>query len=204
MVEQQIKARGIRDTAILEAMRQVPREAFVLDEYRGSAYDDTPLPIPAGQTISQPYVVALMIRALRLTADDRVLEIGSGSGYAVAVLSRIVRQVHGVERHRELAEYARERLKQVGYENVHIHHSDGTKGWPAAAPYEGILVSASGPAVPQALEEQLSIGGRLVMPLGRARGMQNLVRVTRTGEDEFREKDLGGVRFVPLIGEEGW
>jgi protein-L-isoaspartate(D-aspartate) O-methyltransferase len=204
MVEQQIKARGIRDPAILEAMRDVPREAFVLDEYRGSAYDDTPLPIPAGQTISQPYVVALMIRALRLTADDRVLEIGSGSGYAVAVLSRIVREVHGVERHRELAEYARERLKQVGYENVHIHHSDGTKGWPAAAPYEGILVSASGPAVPQALEEQLSIGGRLVMPLGRARGMQNLVRVTRTGDDEFREKDLGGVRFVPLIGEEGW
>lgn len=204
MVEQQIKARGIRDPAILEAMREVPREAFVLDEYRGSAYDDTPLPIPAGQTISQPYVVALMIRALRLTADDRVLEIGSGSGYAVAVLSRIVRQVHGVERHRELAKYARERLKQVGYENVHIHHSDGTKGWPDAAPYEGILVSASGPAVPQALEEQLSIGGRLVMPLGRARGMQNLVRVTRTGEDEFREKDLGGVRFVPLIGEEGW
>lgn len=204
MVERQIKARGIRDAAIVEAMREVPREQFVLEQYRASAYDDSPLPIPAGQTISQPYVVALMIRALRARTDDRVLEVGSGSGYAAAVLSRIVREVHAVERHEELVEYSRQRLSTLGYDNVHVHHGDGSKGWADAAPFNGILVSASGPNVPKALEKQLAIGGRLVMPIGRARGMQNLIRLTREGEDDYQEKDLGGVRFVPLIGEEGW
>lgn len=204
MVERQIKRRGIRDPALLNAMREVPREAFVLDQYRAAAYDDAPLPIPADQTISQPYVVALMIRALDLDPDARVLEVGSGSGYASALLSRIVREVHAVERHKVLAEYARERLKKLGYENVHVHHADGSKGWPDAAPYDGILVSASGPRVPPVLEQQLAVGGNLVMPIGRARGMQNLVRLTRVSENEFRERDMGGVRFVPLIGEEGW
>lgn len=204
MVERQIKRRGIRDAALLEAMREVPREAFVLEQYRTAAYDDAPLPIPADQTISQPYVVALMIRALDLEQDARVLEVGSGSGYASAILSRIVQEVHAVERHKVLAEYARQRLKKLGYDNVYVHHADGSKGWPDAAPYDGILVSASGPRVPAVLEKQLAIGGNLVMPIGRARGMQNLVRLTRVSEDDFRERDMGGVRFVPLIGEEGW
>ena len=204
MVNRQIRARGIRDEAILDAIRAVPRENFVLDKYKAAAYDDSPLPIPAGQTISQPYVVALMIRALRIGPKDKVLEVGSGSGYAAAILSRIVQEVHAVERHEELVAYARERLAQIGYDNVHVHHADGTMGWPPAAPYDGIMVSASGPRVPQSLEEQLAIGGRLIMPIGRARGLQTLIRLTRVGEAEYEEKDLGGVRFVPLIGEEGW
>jgi len=204
MVEQQIRRRGIRDPAIVAALREVPRERFVSDEYTASAYDDTALPIPAGQTISQPYVVALMIQALQISADDRVLEVGSGSGYAAAVLSRIVSEVYAVERHEELVAYAQKRLVALGYENVHVRHANGTMGWPEHAPYNGILVSASGPRVPQPLQEQMAIGGRLVMPIGQARGMQTLVRLTRTGEDQFQRKDLGGVRFVPLIGKQGW
>ena len=204
MVEQQIRRRGIRHPAIIEAMLEVPRERFVSDEYIASAYDDTALPIPAGQTISQPYVVALMIQALQLSPDDRVLEVGSGSGYAAAVLSRIAADVYAVERHKELVDYARSRLDHLGYDNVHVRHADGTMGWPEHAPYDGILVSASGPRVPQPLRKQLAIGGRLIMPIGQARGMQTLVRLTRTGEEQFEEKDLGGVRFVPLIGEQGW
>lgn len=204
MIQRQVRARGIRDEAILNALNEVPREVFVPDKYKAAAYDDSPLPIPAGQTISQPYVVALMIRALRLERDDKVLEVGSGSGYAAAILGRMVREVHAVERHEELVEYARQRLAQIGYDNVHVHHADGTMGWPPAAPYQGIMVSASGPRVPQSLEEQLAIYGRLIMPIGRARGLQTLIRLTRASEDEYIEKDLGGVRFVPLIGEEGW
>lgn len=204
MVARQIEARGIRDPALLHAMRQVPREAFVLEKYRASAYDDAPLPIPAEQTISQPYVVALMIHALNLDGEAKVLEVGSGSGYASAILSRIVGEVHAVERHKPLVDYARERLHRLGYDNVHVHHADGTMGWPDGAPYDGILVSASGPGVPATLEEQLAIGGSLIMPIGRARGMQTLIRLTRVSEDDYRERSMGGVRFVPLIGEEGW
>jgi protein-L-isoaspartate(D-aspartate) O-methyltransferase len=204
MVERQIKGRGIRDPAILDAMREVPRERFVVKEYQASAYDDTPLPIPAEQTISQPYVVALMIRALRLRGEEKVLEVGSGSGYAAAILSRIVPEVHAVERHHELVDYARQRLAELGYDNVHVHHGDGTRGWPEAAPYDAIMVSASGPRVPDALRKQLVIGGRLVMPVGSSRGQQSLLRITRLSEDRFRDRNLGGVRFVPLIGEEGW
>lgn len=204
MIERQIRARGIRDEAILVALATVPREFFVPAEYQHAAYQDTPLPIPGRQTISQPYVVALMIRALRLQPDDRVLEIGSGSGYATALLSRIVREVHGVERHEVLVAYARERLEKLGYDNAHIHHGDGTMGWPPAAPYDAIMVSASGPEVPPALREQLAINGRLVMPIGHARDLQSLLLVRRTGPDSFQHEDLGGVRFVPLIGEQGW
>lgn len=204
MVEQQIERRGIRNPAIVAALLEVPRERFVSDEYRASAYDDTALPIPAGQTISQPYVVALMIKALQISKGDRVLEVGSGSGYAAAVLSHIAGEVYAVERHEELVTYAQKRLGDLSYENVHVRHADGTMGWPEHAPYDGILVSASGPRVPQPLREQLAVGGRLVMPIGQARGMQTLVRLTRTGEDQFKEKDLGGVRFVPLIGKQGW
>jgi protein-L-isoaspartate(D-aspartate) O-methyltransferase len=204
MVARQIRARGIHDLAILNAMRTVPREVFVPERYHASAYDDTPLPIPAGQTISQPYVVALMIEALQVGDGDRVLEVGSGSGYAAALLSRIAAEVYAVERHMELVEYARERLQRLNYTNVHVHHSNGTKGWPPAAPYDAIMVSASGPEVPASLREQLTVGGRLVIPIGHERGLQKLLRVTRTDKKRYEEKDLGGVRFVPLIGDEGW
>jgi protein-L-isoaspartate(D-aspartate) O-methyltransferase len=204
MIDHQIRARGIRDEAIIMALESVPRELFVPPEYQHAAYQDTPLPIPGRQTISQPYVVALMMRALRLQAEDCVLEVGSGSGYATALLSRIVREVHGVERHEVLVAYARERLEKLGYDNAHIHHGDGTMGWLPASPYDAIMVSASGPEVPEALRQQLAIGGRLVMPIGHARDLQSLLLVRRGGHDSFQHKDLGGVRFVPLIGEQGW
>jgi protein-L-isoaspartate(D-aspartate) O-methyltransferase len=204
MIDRQIRARGIRDEAILAALAEVPRERFVLEAYRHAAYDDSPLPIPGEQTISQPYVVALMMRALNLQPDDCVLEIGSGSGYATALISRIVREVHGVERHQLLVAYARTRLEKLGYDNAHIHHGDGTMGWPEAAPYDAVMVSASGPSVPAALRSQLAEGGRLVMPIGHARGLQSLLLLTRTGPESFHKKDLGGVRFVPLIGKQGW
>ncbi|MDX1664028.1 MAG: protein-L-isoaspartate(D-aspartate) O-methyltransferase [Candidatus Promineifilaceae bacterium] len=208
MVRRQIARRGIKDAAILRAMRAVPREAFVPAAHSHAAYKDTPLPIPASQTISQPYVVALMLNALDLEAEDRALEVGSGSGYAAALLGQIVREVHAVERHKELVAYARTRLDELGYANVHVHHSDGTTGWPPAAPYDAIMVSASGPDVPASLREQLAVGGRLIMPVGGARDLQTLLLVQRLPDapdgPRYRQKDLGGVRFVPLIGEEGW
>jgi protein-L-isoaspartate(D-aspartate) O-methyltransferase len=204
MVEQQIRGRGIRDPAILAAMAEVPRELFVVPEYRAQAYDDTPLPIPAGQTISQPYVVALMIEALQLTMADRVLEIGTGSGYAAAVLSRIAREVYTVERHQELVVYARERFLELGYHNVKVHHGDGTLGWPEHAPYNGIVVAAGGPQIPLSLRQQLAPGGRMLIPVGRHRERQQLVRITRHNEGHFKQEKLGHVRFVPLIGREGW
>jgi protein-L-isoaspartate(D-aspartate) O-methyltransferase len=204
MVEQQIRSRGIRDPAILAAMAEVPRELFAVPEYRAQAYDDTPLPIPAGQTISQPYVVALMIEALQLRGADRVLEIGTGSGYAAAVLSRIAREVYTVERHEELVLYARERFRELGYDNVKVRHGDGTLGWPQHAPYDGIIVAAGGPQIPVSLRQQLAPGGRMVIPVGRHRERQQLVRITRQNEGHFQQEKLGHVRFVPLIGQEGW
>lgn len=204
MVTRQIANRGVRDPAVLAAMRAVPRELFVPEAYRASAYDDTPLPIPADQTISQPYVVAYMIAALDLKPADRVLEIGTGSGYAAALLSRIVREVYTVERHRVLADYARERLAEAGYLNVHVRHGDGTRGWPEHAPYDGIIVAAGGPTVPLSLQKQLAVGGRLIMPVGRSRHQQYLVLLTRVGEEAYTEETLAPVAFVPLIGDEGW
>ncbi len=203
MVAEQIVGRGITDTAVIHAMRTVPREHFVLPEYVEFAYSDGPLPIPAEQTISQPYVVALMISLLRLQPEDRVLEVGTGSGYAAAVLSQIVQELYTVERHAELVEYARERLAGLGYDNLFIRHGDGSLGWPEHAPYDGIIVAAGGPKVPQTLREQLAVGGRLVMPVG-GRTSQSLVLVERVGQDKFRQKRLQGVRFVPLVGEEGY
>lgn len=203
MVAEQIAARGVTDPAVLRAMRLVPRELFVPRAHRAAAYDDTPLPILANQTISQPYVVAYMIATLRLRPEDRVLEVGAGSGYAAAVLSRIVAQVYTVERHRRLAEYARERLARAGYDNVHIYHGDGTLGWPEHAPYDGIIVAAGGPSVPDTLRGQLAVGGRLVMPVGRSRQHQTLVLVTRLPSG-YNEEPLAPVAFVPLIGDEGW
>lgn len=204
MVERQIANRGIDDAAVLRAMSVVPRELFVPERYQRYAYDDTPLPIPGNQTISQPYVVALMISKLELDHDDKVLEIGGGSGYAAALLGQIVHEVHTVERIRELVVYARERLEVLGYENVFVHHGDGTLGWAPAAPYNGIVVAAGGPSVPETLKYQLAIDGRLVIPVGVSERRQQLRMVRRKDEEAFEETDLGAVAFVPLIGEEGW
>lgn len=204
MVREQIERRGVRDTAVLEAMRKVPREVFVPAALRERAWDDTPLPIAEGQTISQPYIVAWMIEAVALRRSDRVLEIGAGSGYACAVASRIAARVDAVERHATLCADAAARLAELGYANVAIHHADGSAGWLAGAPYDAILVAASGPRIPAALREQLAIGGRLVMPVGADVFDQRLCRLTRVGEDDEREEDIGGVIFVPLIGAQGW
>ncbi|CAN5609829.1 hypothetical protein BH23CHL7_BH23CHL7_07220 [soil metagenome] len=204
MVERQIEARGVRDAAVIEAMLTVPREAFVSSVQAPSAYDDSPLPIAAGQTISQPFVVALMVEALALGPDDRALEVGTGSGYAAAVMSRICRAVYGIERHAGLMRDARAALASLGYDNVTLRHGDGTLGWTDEAPFDGILVSAGGPAVPAALRDQLALGGRMVIPIGRTDRVQHLVRVTRESPDSWREDDLGEVAFVPLIGEQGW
>ena len=204
MVRDHVAGRGVHDPAVLEAMRRVPREAFVAASLQGRAYDDGPLPIEDGQTISQPYIVALMLEAAALRPGDRVLEVGAGSGYASALASLIALHVDAVERHAGLAASARERLARLGYVNIDMHCADGSGGWPEGAPFDAILVAASGPQVPAALREQLAVGGRLVMPVGGSLWEQRLVRVTRRSEREFSEADLGGVVFVPLIGEHGW
>lgn len=204
MVEMQIASRGVRDARVLAAMREVPREEFVNADLREFAYRDAPLPIEEGQTISQPFVVALMIEAARITPNDRVLEVGAGSGYASAVLGRIAREVFAVERHHVLADLARERMRRLGYRNVRVEEGDGTRGLAAQAPFDAILVSAGGPEVPQALLDQLAPGGRLLIPVGREPRGQELLRVTRIGEGKFERESLGSVSFVPLIGSEGW
>ena len=204
MVRRQIEGRGIGNPHVLRAMREVPREAFVRAHLGPHAYEDSPLPIEAGQTISQPYIVALMIDAAAVGPGDKVLEIGAGSGYAAAVMGRIAGQVIAIERHGELAALATERMARLGYGNVRIIHADGSAGWPDEAPYDAILAAASGSHVPDALTRQLAIGGALVMPIGAPQSIQNLVKVRRIGDDGFDQEDLGAVRFVPLIGEEGW
>lgn len=204
MVEMQIASRGVRDVRVLEAMRMVPREAFVEASMREFAYDDTPLPIEAGQTISQPFIVAAMIEAARVRAGDRVLEVGAGSGYASAVLGRLAREVHAIERHDALARLAKARIRALGFSNVHVVRGDGTLGLPEYAPYDAIIVSAGGPEVPEGLLEQLADGGRLVIPVGRDPRSQELLRVVRTSEGHFDRESLGRVQFVPLIGVEGW
>ena len=204
MVERQLKRRGIRDERILDAFRAVPREAFVDAATAHLAYGDHPLPIEAGQTISQPYIVALMVEAAGIGPTDRVLEVGSGSGYAAAVLGRLAARVIGMERQPELVEIARRRLERLGASNVEILQGDGTRGWPGDAPYDAILAAASGSHVPQPLLEQLAEGGRLVMPVGKPDWVQQLVKVSKGPGGKLRRENLGGVRFVPLIGEEGW
>ncbi len=203
MVQQQLIGRGIRDARLLEAFRLVPREAFVDPGVADLAYDDSPLPIDEGQTISQPYVVALMIEALGVLPRDRVLEVGAGSGYAAAILSRLAERVHAIERQRALAEAARERLHRLGYDNVEIRTGDGTLGLPDAGPFDAILVSAGGPAIPKALVDQLAPGGRLVIPVGRPL-QQRLLRVTKPSGGRVQREDLGPVSFVPLVGHAGW
>ena len=204
MVDRQVAARGIRDAAVLDAMRSVPREAFLPESMKEFAYEDSPLPIAEGQTISQPYIVALMVEALRLRGGEDVLEVGTGSGYAAAVLARIAKNVYTVERIGPLAQKAADVLARLGCSNVHVLHADGTRGWPDHAPYDAIVVAAGGPDVPPSLKTQLKVGGRLVMPVGVDREVQELVRVTRTGPDAFETEDLADVRFVPLVGDEGW
>ena len=203
MVITQIEARGIADPRVLEAMREVPREAFVPRSLAQLAYEDGPLAIGYGQTISQPYIVAAMSAAAEVKPSDRVLEIGTGSGYGAAVLARIAAEVYTVERIRALAEEARSRLAALGYGTVHVREGDGSLGWPEHAPYDAIVVTASGPRVPKALLQQMAVGGRLVMPVGSA-SSQRLVRVIRTEAHEYEYQDLEPVAFVPLIGAEGW
>ena len=203
MVSTQIEARGITDPLVLQAMRDVPRERFVPASLVRMAYDDCPLVIGQGQTISQPYIVAAMTAAAGLKPGARVLEIGTGSGYGAAVLSRIAAEVYTVERIGRLATTARARLAQLGYANVYVREGDGSLGWPEHAPYDAILVTAAAPRTPRALQQQLTVGGRLVMPVGTARA-QRLIRVIRTEAHEYEYEDLENVAFVPLIGAEGW
>jgi protein-L-isoaspartate(D-aspartate) O-methyltransferase len=201
MVEQHIAARGVRAPRVLAAMRTVRREDFVPAELAGSAYEDAPLPIAEGQTISQPYIVAVMMEALELMGLERVLEVGTGSGYAAAVLAELAREVYTIERRATHALAAAERLRRCGYANVHVRRGDGTLGWPESAPFDAIVVAAATPKIPAALREQLALGGRLVVPVGDAVGSQELVRVRRWSEAGYLEEELGPVRFVPLIGD---
>ena len=203
MVERHLKARGIDDPLLLKAMGTVPRETFVPEHLQEFVYEDSALPIESGQTISQPYIVARMIELAEIKPGDKVLEVGAGSGYAAAVMSRMANKVFAIERHEELAKLAAARLKRLGYANAEIICADGTKGLAEEAPFQAIIVSAGGPHVPEALKQQLAIGGRLIVPVGEF-GFQTLIRVRRTGEDSFEEEDFGAVAFVPLIGEEGW
>lgn len=204
MVNVQIAGRGIRDGHVLEAMRRVPREAFVEPGMAALAYEDGPLPIGEGQTISQPYIVALMIEMAEMKFGDRVLEVGAGSGYAAAVMSRIAATVYAIERHAPLVAAAQRRIDNLGYDNIELRIGDGTRGWPEAAPFDVILVAASGPDVPRTLKEQLAIDGRLVMPVDQQRFGQRLRKIARRSATDYDEQDLGRVAFVPLIGEQGW
>jgi protein-L-isoaspartate(D-aspartate) O-methyltransferase len=204
MVDRQLARRGIDDPKVLKAMREVPREAFVREDLREFACDDRSLPIEAGQSISQPYIVGLMIQAAAIQLGDRALEIGAGSGYAAAVISRIASQVFAIDRHGELAGLAARRLERLGYDNVEVRTGDGTLGWAEAAPYDAILVAACGPSLPQALRDQLQIGGRLIMPMGESNDTQRLIKMTRVNASHFKEENLGGVMFVPLVGAHGW
>jgi len=201
MVRDQIAARGVRDPLVLEAMRAVSREKFVALGSSQRAYEDRPLPIGSGQTISQPYIVAFMVAALDLKAGTKVLEIGAGSGYAAAVLAQIADQVFAVERIGQLAERARQNLQDADCTNVQIRHADGTQGWLEEAPFDAILVSAGAPNVPEALLDQLKVGGRMVIPIGQTPGAQKLIRITRRRQDSYERKALADVRFVPLVGD---
>jgi protein-L-isoaspartate(D-aspartate) O-methyltransferase len=202
MIEKQLRRRGIRDAGVLAAMISVPRHEFVAEELRAHAYDDLPLPIGGGQTISQPYIVAAMTAALHLQPTDRVLEIGTGCGYQAAVLSRLATEVFTIERRPELASAASAKLTRLGYANAHVHCGDGTLGLPELAPFDAILVAAAAPAVPKPLLAQLAEGGRLILPVGEAEH-QELQLIERHG-DAFLTKRLEGCRFVPLVGYHGW
>lgn len=203
MVEMQIMRRGIKDEATLASLLEVPRHSFVPPTHHADAYADYPIHIGKGQTISQPYIVALMTQAAECDARSRVLEIGTGSGYAAAVFSRIVEEVYTVERIASLAEEAMQRFKELGYTNIHVNIGDGTLGWLKHAPYDAIVVTAGAPVPPESLIAQLKVGGRLIIPVGNTR-LQSLMRYRKTSEKSYSSETLKSVRFVPLIGEEGW
>jgi protein-L-isoaspartate(D-aspartate) O-methyltransferase len=200
MIERHIVGRGIDSPALIAAFRAVPREAFVSAGFKSAAYADAPLPIGSGQTISQPYIVALTVDSAEIGPEDKVLEIGAGSGYAAAIISQVSKQVIAIERHGELARLASERMMRLGYSNVRIVEGDGTGGLPEEAPFDAIVASASGSHVPQVLIEQLKPDGRIVMPLGNPGAIQRLVKVTKRADGSLDEESLGAVRFVPLIG----
>jgi len=202
MVEDQIIARGITDTRVLTAMRTVPRHAFVPNNFLGEAYEDHPLPVGGGQTISQPYIVALMTSHLELTGKEKVLEVGTGSGYQAAILAKLAKEVHTVERIPELAAKANETLKRLEIKNVIVHTGDGSLGWPEDAPYDCIIVTAAAPAVPSELTSQLKQGGRLIIPVGE-RWSQMLEEWVRT-DTSLEKRDVLSVVFVPLLGKKGW
>ncbi|PPK53093.1 protein-L-isoaspartate(D-aspartate) O-methyltransferase [Marinobacter persicus] len=204
MVQDQLVSRGITDPRVLQAMGRVPRELFVPEHLRVEAYEDHPLPIGRGQTISQPYIVALMAEALQLKGRERVLDIGTGSGYAAAVLASMALEVFSMEKIPEVASQAEKNLQQAGFSQVRVKTGDGSQGWPEAAPFDGICVAAGAPAVPDSLKEQLSVGGRLVIPVGLEQGLQRLLLITRRSDQEFDRREIGDVRFVPLLGQEGW
>jgi len=202
MVEEQIISREIKDPRVIAAMKKVPRHLFVEEALQSQAYSDHPLPIGEKQTISQPYMVALMTEALQLTGKKRVLEIGAGSGYQTAILAELAERVFSIERIRPLAIRARQLIYELGYFNVEIKIFDGTYGWAEEGPFDAIMVTAGGPDIPQPLLDQLTMGGRLVIPVGDA-FVQDLIRITKTGEG-IKKEDLGGCRFVKLIGKYGW
>ena len=202
MVAEQLLERNIRNPRVLEAMRTVPRHSFVPVDQRGLAYVDSPLPIGSGQTISQPYIVALMTQLLELRGDERVLEVGTGSGYQAAVLAYLAAEVFTIERHADLGRYAARILEDLGYKNVHVEIGDGSRGLAEYAPFDAILVTAAAPRVPRPLLQQLANGGRLVIPVG-ARGNQTLERWIRN-ENEYVNDMITAVAFVPLLGEFGW
>ena len=202
MVEEQIASRGVKDAGLIAAMKKIPRHLFVEEALQSQAYTDHPLPIGEKQTISQPYMVALMTEALLLTGKEKLLEIGTGSGYQTAILAEMCEKVYSVERIRPLAIRARKLLYELGYFNVEIKIFDGTFGWTEESPFDAILVTAGSPDIPQPLVDQLAMGGRLVIPVGDE-FVQDLFRVTKTKEGVKRE-DLGGCRFVKLIGKYGW
>lgn len=203
MVANQVERRGVRDARVLAAMRTVPRHIFVSLELRSYAYADSPIQIGLGQTISQPYIVGLMTELLRVGPKDKVLEVGTGSGYQAAILGELAGEVHTLERHHELADSAAARLSGLGYDNIHVHTSDGTLGYPPAAPYDRIMVTAASPSIPPALKEQLAEGGRLVIPVGNRYSAQILEIHDRKGDQVSVQKHISVV-FVPLIGKAGW
>jgi len=203
MVEEQLIPYGISNEAVLQSMLAVPRHLFVSEQLQAYAYHDCPLPIGEGQTISQPYIVALMAEALKPEPEDIALEIGTGSGYAAAILSRIVSKVYTIERHEALAKQAQSRFQILKYDNIVVRIGDGSKGWTEKAPFDGIMVAAGAPVIPESLGNQLKAGGRLVVPVGK-RNYQELVRLEKRSDGSFERENLGAVRFVPLVGEEGW
>lgn len=203
MINNHLIARGVKDERVLAAFKNVPRTEFVPDKLKSNAYADRPLPIGAGQTISQPYIVAQMVEALNPTAEDKVLEVGIGSGYAGAILAEIVGQVYGIEKEETLVNQTEKRLTDLAYENITLTVGDGTTGWQQHAPYDAILVSAAAPEIPNSLLAQLAIGGYLVLPVG-TKNIQELYQVHKLRSGSVEKKKLNKVRFVPLIGTEGW